>query len=139
MLRAHRLLILGAAALLAPPALEARSQYYPYGQGWGGGGFGGWGGGDTIQGSVARGMGAFAAGAGVYNLDTAQANSINANTLMGINQYMYLSSMEAGRIERMRYAKHKLLDGQEPGGDRADRRADPHQPDRGAISTTARR
>ncbi len=109
MLRGHRLLILGAAAFLALPALEAKSQYYPYGQGWGGGGFGGWGGGDTIQGSVARGMGAFAAGAGVYNLDTAQANSINANTLASINQYMYLSSMEAGRIERLHYAKRKAL------------------------------
>ncbi|HEY2155555.1 MAG TPA: hypothetical protein VGH33_07990, partial [Isosphaeraceae bacterium] len=109
MLRGHRSLVLGALAFLALPALEARSQYYPYGAGWGGGGFGGWGGGETIQGSVARGMGAFAAGAGVYNLETAQANAINANTLASINQYMYLSSLEAGRIERMRYAKRKAL------------------------------
>jgi hypothetical protein len=104
------LLILGAAALLAMPALEVKAQFYPYGAGWGGGGFGGWGGGgDTIQGSIARGMGAFAAGAGQYNLETAQANSINANTLASINQYMYLSSLEAGKIERMRYAKRKAL------------------------------
>lgn len=105
--RGHRL-ILGALALLASAPLEAGAQaYYPYGQGWGGGGFGGWS--STPGGDIARGMGAFAAGAGTYNLDTAQANSINANTLMGINQYMYLSSMEAGQIERMRYARHKMI------------------------------
>ena len=93
MLRGHRLLILGALAFLALPAGEARSQYYPYGRGWGGGGFGGWG--STVGGDVARGMGAFAAGAGTYNIETAQANSIDANTLASINQYMYLSSLEA--------------------------------------------
>ncbi len=110
MVRGHRL-ILGALALLASAAPAAKAQYYtPYGNGWGGGGFGGWGGGGaTAGGDIARGMGAFAAGAGTYNLETAQANSINANTLYGINQYMYLSSMEAGAIERMRYAKRKAI------------------------------
>ena len=60
---------------------EAQAQYYyPYGYGYGGYGFGGWG--ETPQGSIARGMGAFAAGAGVYNYDTAVADSINADTVI---------------------------------------------------------
>ena len=106
MIRGFRL-ILAALALLAVAAPGAKAQYYPYGQGWGGGGFGGFGG--TIGGDVARGMGAFAAGAGTYNIDTAQANSINANTLMGVNQYLYLSSLEAGARERAHMARRKGL------------------------------
>ncbi len=68
-------LILGASA---DPAL---AQY---------GGWGGWGGGvGTAQGSMARGAGVAAAGAGYYNEQTAVARSINANTAMQVNQYMY--------------------------------------------------
>jgi hypothetical protein len=65
---------------------SARAQY-----GWGG--YGGYGGGaQTPGGSLARGMGVYAAGAGAYNQQTAQARSINANTAMRYNQYMYLST-----------------------------------------------
>ena len=54
------------------------------------GGWGGWGGGvGTAQGSIARGAGVYAAGAGAYNEQTAVARSINANTAMQVNQYMY--------------------------------------------------
>jgi hypothetical protein len=38
---------------------------------------------------MARGMGVYNAGAGVYNMDTAAARSMNANTAMQVNQYMY--------------------------------------------------
>jgi len=38
---------------------------------------------------MARGAGVAAAGAGVYNMDTAAARSMNANTAMQVNQYMY--------------------------------------------------
>jgi hypothetical protein len=38
---------------------------------------------------MARGAGVAAAGAGYYNLNTAEARSINANTAMQVNQYMY--------------------------------------------------
>ena len=50
-----------------------------------------------------QGAGQFAMGAGVYNLDTAQARSINADTAVRWNQYAYLSTMEQGR----RYAERK--------------------------------
>ncbi len=42
-------------------------------------------------------MGALAVGAGQYNQQTAVARSINADTAMRWNQYMYLSQQEANR------------------------------------------
>src|SRR5215470_14752247 len=73
-----------AGALAA--GIPAHAQYARYGTyGWGG-----WGGtGSTVQGSIASGMGNFAAGAGQYNVQTAQARSINAQTAMQFNDYMY--------------------------------------------------
>ena len=44
---------------------------------------------------MARGMGVYAAGAGMYNEQTAQARSINANTTMRYNEYMYQSTQVA--------------------------------------------
>jgi len=87
--------------LVAAP--EARAQYYG---GYGGyGGWGGWGGGSTVQGDFARGAGYYAMGAGTYNLDTAQANSINADTLMRWNEYMFQSQQLANKREYMRRAR----------------------------------
>lgn len=51
--------------------------------------WGGWGGGGTVAGSNARGAGVMAAGAGSFNEQTAQARSINANTAMQFNEYIY--------------------------------------------------
>ena len=63
----------------------AQAQYrYPGGVG----GWNGWGG-TTAAGSSARGMGVFAAGAGSYNEQTAEARSINANTAMQMDQFVY--------------------------------------------------
>jgi len=62
---------------------------------WGWGGWGGWG--ETPQGSIARGLGAFNVGAGVYNLDTAQARSINVDTFLRWNQYLYEAHRESLR------------------------------------------
>jgi len=42
-------------------------------------------------------MGVFAAGAGMYNEDTAAARSMNANTTMRFNEYMYQSSQVAAK------------------------------------------
>jgi hypothetical protein len=96
MVRGHRLLF-GALAFLAFPLLEANAQYYyPYGIGGGGYGFGGWG--ATPDGDIARGMGAFVAAAGVYNYDSATAASINADTVMRVNEYLYQSQLEANRL-----------------------------------------
>jgi hypothetical protein len=94
MVRHIRLALLGLA-LLAATSGQARSQpyYYPYGYGGGGWGFGGWGG--TVEGNVLQGMGAFAEGAGVYNYDTATATSINVDTAIRLNQYIWNSELEA--------------------------------------------
>ena len=95
---------LGLMILLALAAGEARAQFYG---GYGGyGGWGGWGGGgSTAQGDFARGAGYYAMGAGQYNLDTAQANSINADTIMRWNEYMFLGQQEANKREYMRRAR----------------------------------
>ncbi len=74
-----RALLLGL--ILSISAVSAQAQY---------GGWGGWGGGvGTAQGNMARGAGVAMAGAGYYNQQTAVARSINANTAMQVNQYMY--------------------------------------------------
>jgi hypothetical protein len=88
-----------AAVLFAIQGGIASAQYYP--PGYGGFGWGGWGGGagggSTVQGDVARGMGVFAAGAGVYNEKTAVATSINANTAMHWNEYLFESQQATNR------------------------------------------
>lgn len=95
------------AAVLLLAATPARAQFF-YPGGYGALGWAGWGaGGETVQGSVARGMGAFAAGAGVYNQQTAIANSINAQTAMQFNQYMYLSQMQTNQRYRQKMAERK--------------------------------
>jgi hypothetical protein len=86
-----------------------RAQYfYPYGEGWGGYGFGGWG--QTVQGSIAAGMGAFAAGAGQYNYSTAAANAINANTAMQWDNYVWAAqnSLNRERAVRLRQLRKDL-------------------------------
>jgi hypothetical protein len=88
-------------ALGATQGASAQAQY-----GWGG--YGGYGGGAQTPGSAfARGMGVYAAGAGAYNEQTAQARSINANTAMRYNEYMYLST----KGETARH--HALVAGQQ--------------------------
>ena len=77
-----RALLLGL--ILSVSAVTAQAQYGRYG------GWGGWGGGaSSLQGDMMRGAGVAAAGAGAYNQQTAVARSINANTAMQVNQYMY--------------------------------------------------
>lgn len=89
---------LGLAAALSFPAGQCQAQwgYGRYG-GYGGYGWGGWGAGSTPQGSLAQGLGMFAMGAGVYNEKTAVANSINTDTVMRWNQYVYEAQKEATR------------------------------------------
>ena len=74
-----------------------------YGGYWGGGG----GGGQTVQGSIAQGMGVYAAGAGAYNMETAQARSINAATAMQFNQYVYQSKVESEKVYHDKLARDK--------------------------------
>ncbi len=82
---------LAVGLLICLCGTEARAQF-----GWGWGGWGGWS--TTFQGDVARGLGVFAYGAGLYNLDTAAAASINTDTWMRWNNYWYLSQQEATRL-----------------------------------------
>ena len=74
---------------------------YGYPSGYGGYGWGGWGGG-TVQGSIARGLGMFNMGRGVYNLDTAQARAINTDTRMRWNSAVWQSQMVNNRIHQSR-------------------------------------
>ena len=76
-----------AAVLTA--ASEARAQY-GYARGYGGYGWGGWGGASTPGAAAPRGHGYVGIwAAGMFNLDTAQARSINVNTAMRWNQAMF--------------------------------------------------
>ena len=92
------------AIVAALPGVSAHAQYtYPGGYG----GWGGWGGGSTVQGDMARGMGVYAAGAGAYNVQTAQARSMNANTAMQANNYMYEITRRNAANEMAHMARRK--------------------------------
>lgn len=92
-------------ALFAFQETPAQAQWgYP--GGYGGWGWGGWGA-TSLQGDMARGLGVYAAGAGVYNQQTAVANSINTDTVMRWNQYVYESQMEANRIYQATQARRR--------------------------------
>jgi hypothetical protein len=108
MTRRYRWAAILATALGAAHGASAHAQYGYYPHGYGGYGWGGWGGGaQTVAGNTARGMGAMAAGAGVYNEQTAEARSMNVNTAMQFNQYMYMSTQN----ETAKH--HALLAGQQ--------------------------
>jgi hypothetical protein len=96
--------VLSAVLLVQGSAVRAQ---WGYPGGFGGWGWGGWGGGSTPQGDMAMGLGMFAMGAGMYNEKTAVADSINTDTIMRWNEYMYESAVNAGRIQRARQAKRR--------------------------------
>ncbi len=86
----------------------ARAQYgYP--GGYGGYGWGGWG--STIGGSTAAGLGYFNMGRGAYNENTAVARSINNDTYLRWNQYMYQSQQHANNLYNQHLrAEHMRVD-----------------------------
>jgi hypothetical protein len=91
-------------AVMSPGAAYAQ---YGYPGGYGGYGWGGWGSGSTIGGSLASGLGYFNMGRGAYNYDTAAAGSINADTVMRWNEYLYQSQRVATRrYHAIQDAKH---------------------------------
>jgi hypothetical protein len=55
---------------------------------------------------MARGMGMFSMGRGMYNVGTAQANSIDATTVMRMNQFMYKS--QQNQLKKYVARKNKL-------------------------------
>jgi hypothetical protein len=83
---------------------------------WGWGGWGGWV--DTPEGALARGMGQYYEGLGVLTKKTALADSINVDTMMRWNEYMYDAHLEATRrmvarrranSDRVRSARNEIL------------------------------
>ncbi|WZO95767.1 hypothetical protein EP7_002737 [Isosphaeraceae bacterium EP7] len=94
-------LALGVA--LAAGAADAQAQLVG---GYGGSpGWGGWS--STGQGDFARGLGYFAEGEGVYNLNTAQAESIEADAVMRWNQFLYEAQRELDRKSYLRQTRDK--------------------------------
>ena len=90
------------AVVLVVSGSSARSQY-----GWVGG-WGGWGGaGSTVAGSIAYGMGQLRRGAGAYNEQTAQARSVNAQTAMQVNDYMYAVNQRNAKNELIRMNRRR--------------------------------
>jgi hypothetical protein len=83
---------IGVLALLACTASEAPAQWIFAGPG------------STVQGDILRGEGVALQGAGVFNLYTAQANSINTDTWIRFNDYLYFSL----ELDRQKKAAHRL-------------------------------
>lgn len=108
----NRRWILGFALVAAAAGSPAQAQYgrYLYPRGYADYGWTGWGGGgaSTVQGDVARGLGVMAAGAGAYNEQTAAARSVNADTAMRWNQYVWQSQQEANRRYHAKLAQQQL-------------------------------
>jgi hypothetical protein len=84
--------LLGLTVALTLPGGAVRAQFgFPVGQfGWGG-----WS--STVQGDIAHGLGSMATGMGQYNAQTAVAKSVNADTVMRLNQYVFQAQQEANR------------------------------------------
>jgi len=84
---AMKRLMIAAAALLALSGEVHAQGFGGFNRGMGGGLAPG----STVQGDALRGEGVFLMGAGYYNLNTAMANSINTDTWMRLNEYIYQS------------------------------------------------
>jgi len=100
MARSIHMCLIAAAISMAVQG-TASAQYY---SGYGNWGWGGWGG-NSVEGSIARGLGYYEAGAGEFNQRTAVANSINADTVMRWNQYVWESQQEANKRVALRRAQ----------------------------------
>jgi len=88
-------LIFVLGSQIEPCQVHAQWGYGSYGMGYGGFGWGGWG--ATPEGDLARGLGSLYSGAGIYNQETAAANSINADTAIRLNEYLYESQLVSTR------------------------------------------
>ena len=86
----------GLLLILSTTGRDARAQWGFDGWGWGG-----WGA-ATPESAELEGAGHFAMGAGLYNLNTALATSINADTAMRFNDYVAQVTRESARIHETR-------------------------------------
>jgi hypothetical protein len=85
---------LAALFVLSLPGVEAQAQW--------GGHWWGWGGSSTVEGDYLQGLGIAAWGMGQYNLNTAQAESINLDTGIRWNEYLASVAKEQTREYVMR-------------------------------------
>jgi len=98
--RLSRLAVALVCALWAVQGGMARGQWgFP--GGFGGFCWGGWGVG-TAEGDIARGMGLYAQGMGFYERQTAEARSIDTDTVMRWNQFVHESQMNSNRLREQR-------------------------------------
>jgi hypothetical protein len=106
MMKLPRFQVASVVAVLVAAGGSSASAQYAYPPGYGGYGWGGWYGGQAASttGDIARGLGAFAAGAGAYNAQTAVANSINVDAAARWNTYVYNAYAEAERRRSNRVA-----------------------------------
>ena len=96
-----RIKFVSSLALVLTLWPSGASAQYGYPRGYGGYGWGGWGS-NTVQGSMARGMGMFNLGRGLFNVDTAEARSINADTRMRWNSAVWQGQMVNNQIHQSR-------------------------------------
>jgi len=100
--RSSRLAVALVGALWAMQGGMAQAQWgFP--GGFGGHCWGGWGA-ATAEGDIARGMGMLAQGMGFYEKQTAEARSIDTDTVMRWNNFIYESQMNANRLRAQRLA-----------------------------------
>jgi len=98
--RLSRLAIALVCALWVVQGGVVRAQWgFP--GGFGGFCWGGWGVG-TAEGDMARGMGMLAEGMGFYERQTAEARSIDTDTVMRWNNFIYESQMNSNRLREQR-------------------------------------
>ncbi len=100
--RLSRLAVALFCALWAVQGGMAQAQWgFP--GGFGGFCWGGWGVG-TAEGDIARGMGLYAQGMGFYERQTAEARSIDTDTVMRWNQFVHESQMNSNCLRQQRLA-----------------------------------
>jgi hypothetical protein len=103
----HLRIAVGLLAIVSMAGRDASAQWGFDGWGWMGWGVG------TPEGAALQGAGQFAMGAGIYNLKTAQAEAINADTAMRFNDYVADVTRESARIHAARkneqIAKNRAL------------------------------
>lgn len=105
-MRRHHLLVLGVilAVVGISPGVRAQGYYYP--GGYGGYGWGGWGA-DPASGYMA-GLGSFARGQGVYQVEAAKARAINLETTLKWNKALRQRQKELAAEQAKRDAAEEV-------------------------------
>jgi hypothetical protein len=91
-----------AVGLLLISSMTGRDARAQWGWEFGGWGWGGWGGVASPESAELHGAGFYLMGAGVYNLNTAKADNINAQTAIKWNDYVAQITHESARIHAAR-------------------------------------